>query len=53
MCCERKKEVMIQTCKHLVFCSQCELNYALKYGNDKECPICRKKYAKTFKVLFS
>ena len=53
LCLERPKEVLIQTCKHLVFCHECELQYALKHGNDKECPICRKKYAKTLKVMFS
>ncbi|MFO0116843.1 MAG: RING-HC finger protein [bacterium] len=30
MCLERPKEVMIQTCKHMVFCSRCEHDYALK-----------------------
>lgn len=53
ICCERRKEVMIQTCKHLVFCNQCDLNYSLKNADNKECPICRKKYAKTMKVIYS
>lgn len=56
MCLERPKEVMIQTCKHMVFCGRCEHDYALKctdQSGQKECPICRKKYVKTLRVMFS
>lgn len=55
LCLAKPKEVMIQTCKHLVFCGECELQYSLKHcdGNDKKCPICRTAYKKTQKVLFS
>lgn len=55
MCLERPKEVMIQACKHMVFCGKCEHDYALKCSEQgsKECPICRKKYVKTYRVMFS
>lgn len=53
ICLTNRKEVMIVACKHMVFCGKCETDYRLKYENDCECPICRKKYKKTLKVTYS
>jgi rubrerythrin len=50
---DRRKEVMIVTCKHLVFCRQCDYHYNLKNPTHKECPICRKEYKKTLTVLYT
>lgn len=52
-CMDRRKEVMIVACKHLVFCKQCEYHYSMKNPTHKECPICRKEYKKTLTVLYS
>lgn len=53
ICYNARKSVMIQTCKHLVFCTQCDRDYKLKNYMDPECPICRVKFKKTLQVLFS
>ena len=53
ICYNARKSVMIQTCKHLVFCSSCDRDYKLKNYMDPECPICRVKFKKTIPVLFS
>ena len=53
ICMDNRKEVMIQSCRHLVYCRQCEHNYNLKNLHKRECPICRKEYKKTHIVLYS
>lgn len=53
ICYNARKSVMIQTCKHLVFCAQCDRDYKLKNFMHQECPICRKEFRKTLQVLFS
>ena len=53
ICYSARKTVMIQTCKHLVFCKGCEVDFALKYPNNTQCPICRKEYKKTIPILYS
>ena len=53
ICYNARKSVMIQTCKHLVFCNQCDRDYKLKNFMHQECPICRKEFKKTLQVLFS
>ena len=53
ICFAARKTVMIQTCKHLVFCKTCEVDFALKYPNNTQCPICRKEYKKTIPILYS
>jgi hypothetical protein len=53
MCLDKRKEVMIQTCRHLVFCRGCENYYNMKNPHHKECPICRKEYKKTHLVLYT
>ena len=53
LCLDRRKEIMIQSCRHLVFCSPCENEFNLKNLLKKECPICRKEYKKTFQVLYT
>ena len=53
LCLTNRKTVVIQTCKHLVFCRSCERDYALKYPNNTKCPICRKEYKKTFNIQFA
>ena len=53
ICFSERKTVMIQTCKHLVFCKACEVDFALKYPNNTQCPICRKEYKKTISILYS
>lgn len=47
ICMNARKSVMIQTCKHLVFCTQCDRDYKLKNYMCPECPICRKEFKKT------
>ena len=41
------------TCKHVAFCNECDTRYNVKNSVKKECPICRKEYKKTIKVLFT
>ena len=53
ICLNARKSVMIQTCKHVVFCNQCDKDYKIKNHMDLKCPICMKKYSKTLQVLFS
>ena len=53
MCMDRRKEIMIQSCRHLVFCQPCESSFNLKNMHRKECPICRKEYKKTHVVLYT
>ena len=53
ICCNARRSVMIQTCKHLVFCTQCDKDFKLKNYMNMECPICRKEFKKTLQVLFS
>ena len=52
ICMSARKSVMIQTCKHLVFCGQCDKDFRLKNHLKHECPICRKEFKKTIQVLF-
>lgn len=52
VCQDAPRSVLIQKCRHLVFCERCSLDYALKNHRKKECPICRVEYAKTITVLF-
>ena len=52
ICMGARKSVMIQTCKHLVFCTQCDREYKIKNYMHQECPICRKEFKKTLQVLF-
>lgn len=52
-CYERRKEIMIVTCRHLVYCQPCETHYNSKNLLKKECPICRKEYKKTLPVLYT
>lgn len=53
VCMHNRRSVMIQTCKHLVFCYQCDLEYKLKNLDHLECPICRKEYRKTIPILYA
>ena len=53
ICIERKREVMIVACRHLVYCKPCERDYHIKYPEKRECPICRKDYKKTLPVLYT
>lgn len=53
MCLDKRKEVMIQSCRHLVFCRACENSYNNRNPSRKECPICRKEYKKTHVILYT
>lgn len=53
ICLNNRKSVMIQSCKHMVFCFQCDRDFQLKNHLHKECPICRKEFKKTIPVYFS
>lgn len=53
ICYNARKSVLIQTCKHLVFCAKCDREFKLKNFMFQECPICRKEFKKTIQVLFS
>lgn len=52
-CESEPKCVMIQGCKHVPFCVQCDKAWKLKAienNKDPECPLCRKSYKKTTQV---
>ena len=55
-CLEKPKCMLIQTCKHVPFCQDCDQAWKLKSteeGKDQyECPICRVNYKKTTKISF-
>lgn len=50
VCLDKRKEVFIQTCGHLVYCRACDADYNRTHPNAKECPLCRKEYKKTHLV---
>lgn len=53
-CMQKPKCMLIQTCKHVPFCQDCDQEWKLKctdQGKDTfECPICRVGYKKTIKI---
>lgn len=53
VCQDRRKEIVIQSCRHFVFCLRCENDYSARNPTRKECPICRKEYKKTLQVVFT
>lgn len=52
-CMDKPKCMLINTCKHVPFCGDCDKNFALRCAEDSkkmECPICRKEYKKTTRI---
>ena len=52
-CLDKPKSTVILTCKHSVYCIDCDNKYNLKNHLKKECPICRKEYKKTMPIKFA
>ena len=56
MCCicmDKPRSMLIQTCKHVPFCKECDMQVKLKSaesGIPLECPLCRKVYKKTIPI---
>lgn len=50
ICYEKKRDVILYPCRHLVSCQNCAEN--IKILNDSKCPFCRKKYSHYDKIYW-
>eukprot|EP00347_Sterkiella_histriomuscorum_P017662 403348480 len=54
ICMNNRREIVIQSCKHLVYCKDCNFQYDLKKNVEpKDCPICRQNYKKVFRIKYA